>query len=118
MKRKRFYLLLCAFLLIAGYTDCVGQKRVDASEGVPFIPVSNQDEGMRIIDALSKAYGDNPNVMGDFIIRFFGPEQPVRNNTAGVSETNDNAPGRYRFFYEVSLRHKEKKCKVCFSCYL
>ena len=43
------------------------QKKAETSECVPYVPVYNQSEGMRIIEALSKAYGDNPNVIGDFI---------------------------------------------------
>lgn len=43
------------------------QKKAETSEGVPYVPVYDQSEGMRIIRALSEAYGDNPNVIGDFI---------------------------------------------------
>ena len=37
------------------------QKKAETSECVPYVPVYNQSEGMRIIEA------DNPNVIGDFI---------------------------------------------------
>ena len=48
-------------------SDNAEQKKAETSEGVPYVPVHDQSEGMRIIEALSKAYGDNPNVIGDFI---------------------------------------------------
>lgn len=43
------------------------QKKAETSEGVPYVPVPNQNEGQKVIEALSKAYGDDPNVIGDFI---------------------------------------------------
>ena len=49
---------------------CIGkaeQKEVKTSEVVLYVPVPNQDEGQKVIDALSKAYGDDPNSIGDFI---------------------------------------------------
>lgn len=49
------------------------QKKAETSEGVPYVPVYDQSEGMRIIRALSEAYGDNPNVIGDFIWSFRCP---------------------------------------------
>ena len=67
MRRKGLYLLACVFLLMVGCISNVEQKKAEASEGVLYVPVLNQAEGQKVIDALSKAYGDNPNVTGDFI---------------------------------------------------
>lgn len=67
MRRKGLYLLACVFLLMVGCISQAGQKKVETSEGVPYAPVPNQVEGLKIIGALSKAYGDNSNVTGDFI---------------------------------------------------
>lgn len=58
---------ICVFLLMV---DCIGkaeQKKAETSECVPYVPVPNQNEGQKVIDALSKAYGDDPNSIGDFI---------------------------------------------------
>lgn len=68
MKPVRFCCIWMIGLLLA--VSCIGhaeQKKVETSEGVSYAPVPNQVEGMKIIGALSKAYGDNPNVTGDFI---------------------------------------------------
>ena len=58
---------ICVFLLMVGCIGKAEQKKAETSEGVPYVPVPNQDEGQKVIDALSKAYGDDPNSVGDFI---------------------------------------------------
>lgn len=58
---------MIGLLLAVGCTGHAEQKKAEASEDVPCLPVSNKVEGLKIIGALSKAYGDNPNVTGDFI---------------------------------------------------
>lgn len=58
---------MIGLLLAVGCTGHAEQKKAEASEDVPCLPVSNKVEGQKIIKALSKAYGDNPNVTGDFI---------------------------------------------------
>lgn len=58
---------ICVFLLMEGCIGKAEQKKAETSECVPYVPVPNQDEGQKVIDALSKAYGDNPNSIGDFI---------------------------------------------------
>ena len=67
MRRKGLYLLACVFLLMVGCIGKAEQKEVKTSEVVLYVPVPNQDEGLKVIDALSKAYGDVPNSIGDFI---------------------------------------------------
>lgn len=67
MRRKGLYLLACVFLLMVGCISNAEQKKAETSEGVLYVPVLNQAEGQKVIEALSKAYGDNPNVTGDFI---------------------------------------------------
>lgn len=68
MKAVRFCCIwMIGLLLAVGCIGQAGQKKVEASEGVPYAPVPNQVEGLKIIGALSKAYGDNSNVTGDFI---------------------------------------------------
>lgn len=58
---------ICVFLLMVGCIGKAEQKKAETSECVPYVPVPNQDEGQKVIDALSKAYGDDPNSIGDFI---------------------------------------------------
>lgn len=68
MKAVRFCCIwMIGLLLAVGCIGQAGQKKVEASEGVPYAPVPNQVEGLKIIGALSKAYGDNSKVTGDFI---------------------------------------------------
>ena len=67
MRRKGLYLPACVFLLVVGCISNAEQKKAEASEVVPYVPVPNQAEGHKVIDALSKAYGDDPNSIGDFI---------------------------------------------------
>ena len=67
MRRKGLYLLACVFLLMVGCISNAEQKKAEASEVVLYIPVPNRTEGQKVIDALSKAYGDDPNSIGDFI---------------------------------------------------
>lgn len=68
MKPVRFCCIWMIGMLLA--FSCLGkveQKKVETSEGVSYALVPNQVEGLKIIGALSKAYGDNSNVTGDFI---------------------------------------------------
>lgn len=68
MKPVRFCCIWMIGLLLP--VSCIGQaeqKKAEASEVVLYVPVPNRAEGQKVIDALSKAYGDNPNVTGDFI---------------------------------------------------
>lgn len=58
---------MIGLLLAVGCTGHAEQKKAEASEDVPCLPVSNKVEGLKVIDALSKAYGDDPNSIGDFI---------------------------------------------------
>ena len=58
---------ICVFLLMVGCIGKAEQKKAETSECVPYVPVPNQDEGQKVIDALNKAYGDDPNSIGDFI---------------------------------------------------
>ena len=68
MKPVRFCCIwMIGLLLAVGCTGHAEQKKAEASEDVPCLPVSYKVEGQKIIKALSKAYGDNPNVTGDFI---------------------------------------------------
>lgn len=60
----------CLISVIGGTdstTEIPVAKDMHVSETSSQVQYPNQDEGMKIIDALSKAYGDDPNVMGDFI---------------------------------------------------
>ncbi len=68
MKPVRFCCIWMIGLLLP--VSCIGQagqKKAETLEGVPYAPVPNQVEGLKIVGALSKAYGDNSNVTGDFI---------------------------------------------------
>ena len=67
MRRKGLYLLACVFLLMVGCISNAEQKKAEASEVVLYVPVPNRAEGQKVIDALSKAYGDDLNSIGDFI---------------------------------------------------
>lgn len=67
MRRKGLYLLACVFLLMVGCISNAEQKKAEASEVVLYVPVPNRVEGQKVIDALSKAYGDDLNSIGDFI---------------------------------------------------
>lgn len=68
MKPVRFCCIwMIGLLLAVGCISNAEQKKAEASEGVPYAPVPNQVEGLKIIGALSKAYGDNSKVTGDFI---------------------------------------------------
>lgn len=68
MKPVRFCCIwMIGLLLAVGCTGHAEQKKAEASEDVPCLPVSNKVEGLKIIGALSKAYGDNSKVTGDFI---------------------------------------------------
>lgn len=58
---------ICVFLLMVGCIGKAEQKKAETSECVPYVPVPNQAEGQKVIDVLSKAYGDDPNSIGDFI---------------------------------------------------
>lgn len=64
--RKRFILLIPVFL-VAGCTGKPAQKEMKVSEPPSQEQIPDQSEGWKIIEALSKAYGDNPNIIGDFI---------------------------------------------------
>ena len=68
MKPVRFCCIWMIGLLLP--VSCIGQagqKKAETLEGVPYAPVPNQVEGLKIVGALNKAYGDNSNVTGDFI---------------------------------------------------
>lgn len=68
MKPVRFCCIwMIGLLLAVGCTGHAEQKKAEASEVVLYVPVPNQAEGQKVIDALSKAYGDDPNSIGDFI---------------------------------------------------
>lgn len=66
MRRKIFYLWACVFLLGINCID-TGQKNVKVSEASSQVLLLGQNEGWNIIEALSKTYGDKPNIIGDFI---------------------------------------------------
>ncbi len=68
MKPVRFCCIwMIGLLLAVGCTGHAEQKKAEASEVVLYVPVPNRAEGQKVIDALSKAYGDDPNSIGDFI---------------------------------------------------
>ena len=64
--RKRLILLLPVFL-VAGCIWKPAQKETKVSEPPSQEQIPDQSEGWKIIEALTKAYGDNPNLIGDFI---------------------------------------------------
>ena len=64
--RKRLILLILVFL-VAGCIGKPAQKETKVSEPPSQEQIPDQSEGWRIIEALTKAYGDNPNIIGDFI---------------------------------------------------
>ena len=65
--RKRLILLLPVFL-VAGCIWKPAQRETTASEQPSQEQIPDQSEGWKIIEALTKAYGDNPNLIGDFIL--------------------------------------------------
>lgn len=67
MKRERFFILACAFLLTVNCTGRAEQKGVKPSEPSSQPQVFNRSEGRKIIRALSKAYGDDSTMTGDFV---------------------------------------------------
>ena len=64
--RKRLILLLPVFL-VAGCIWKPAQKETKVSEPPSQEQIPDQSEGWKIIEALTKTYGDNPNLIGDFI---------------------------------------------------
>lgn len=67
MKRERFYILACAFLLTVNCTGRAEQRGVKPPEPSSQPQVFDRSEGWKIIRALSKAYGDDSTVTGDFV---------------------------------------------------
>ncbi|WP_455996765.1 TonB family protein [Phocaeicola barnesiae] len=68
MKTVRFYCFwVIGFLLVASCTRKPAQRETTASEQPSQEQIPDQSEGWKIIEALTKAYGDNPNLIGDFI---------------------------------------------------
>lgn len=68
MKTVRFYCFwVIGFLLVVNCTGKPAQRETTAFEQPSQEQIPDQSEGLKIIEALSKAYGDNPNVTGDFI---------------------------------------------------
>ena len=68
MKTVRFYCFwVIGFLLVASCTRKPAQRETTASEQPSQEQIPDQSEGWKIIEALSKAYGDDPNSIGDFI---------------------------------------------------
>ena len=68
MKTVRFYCFwVIGFLLVASCTRKPAQRETTASEQPSQEQIPDQSEGWKIIEALSKAYGDDPNLIGDFI---------------------------------------------------
>ncbi len=68
MKTVRFYCFwVIGFLLVASCTGKPAQRETTASEQPSQEQIPDQSEGWKIIEALSKAYGDDPNSIGDFI---------------------------------------------------
>lgn len=58
--------MACVFLLGVNCID-TGQKNVKVSEASFQVLLLGQNGGWNIIEALSKTYGDKPNIIGDFI---------------------------------------------------
>ena len=68
MKTVRFYCFwVIGFLLVVRCTGKPAQRETTASEQPSQEQIPDQSEGWKIIEALSKAYGDDPNSIGDFI---------------------------------------------------
>ena len=68
MKTVRFCCIwIIGFLLVVSCTGKPAQKEMKVSEPPSQEQIPDQSEGWKIIEALSKAYGDNPNIIGDFI---------------------------------------------------
>ena len=68
MKTVRFYCFwVIGFLLVVSCTGKPAQRETTAFEQPSQEQIPDQSEGQKVIDALSKAYGDDPNSIGDFI---------------------------------------------------
>lgn len=68
MKTVRFYCFwVIGFLLVVSCTGKPAQRETTAFEQPSQEQIPDQSEGWKIIEALSKAYGDDPNSIGDFI---------------------------------------------------
>ena len=68
MKTVRFYCFwVIGFLLVVSCTGKPVQKETKVSEPPSQEQIPDQSEGRKIIEALTKAYGDNLNLIGDFI---------------------------------------------------
>lgn len=68
MKTVRFYCFwVIGFLLIVSCTGKPAQRETTAFEQPSQEQIPDQSEGWKIIEALSKAYGDDQNSIGDFI---------------------------------------------------
>lgn len=67
MKRERFFILACAFLLTVNCTGRAEQMGVKPPEPSSQPQVFDRSEGWKIIRALSKAYGDDSTMTGDFV---------------------------------------------------
>ncbi|WP_304228175.1 energy transducer TonB [Phocaeicola plebeius] len=68
MKTVRFYCFwVIGFLLVVSCTGKPAQRETTAFEQPSQEQIPDQSEGWKIIEALSKAYGDVQNSIGDFI---------------------------------------------------
>lgn len=68
MKTVRFYCFwVIGFLLVVSCTGKPAQRETTAFEQPSQEQIPDQSEGWKIIEALSKAYGDDQNSIGDFI---------------------------------------------------
>lgn len=68
MKTVRFYCFwVIGFLLVVSCTGKPAQRETTAFEQPSQEQIPDQSEGWKIIEALSKAYGDDPSSIGDFI---------------------------------------------------